>query len=389
MKRVLMIAGESSGDLHGSLLMRQLKLIEPDIEFRGIGGTLMIREGLAAFRHVRDMNFMGIAEVIRHLPFIRRTLYELAAYVEYWNPDLAILIDYAGFNLKLAPLLQKRGIPIMYYISPKLWAWNERRVKKIKKYIDRMVVIFDFEVDFYHRHGITADFVGNPLLDFVHPAMDNESFKTLIGAETSKPVIGLLPGSRVQEINRMLPIMVESLGLIEKMVGKIVPVLGCAPEIGDEYYRSFISDTDIIPLREKTYDIMAHSDALIIASGTATLEAGILETPMVIVYKTSFLTYFIGKLLVKIPDIGLINIVAGNRIIPELLQQKVTPDTIAGEIVKYLKNDDYRNAAQKSLKSATMKLGKPGAARNAAQIAYEMMNHDFSDHSKISEKITI
>lgn len=373
MKRVLIIAGETSGDLHGSQLMNRMKILLPGIEFKGIGGSLMIEEGLDTIRHVREMNFMGFVEVIRHLPFIRRTMKDLEALLDSWHPDLAILIDYPGFNLRFAPAVKRRNIPLMYYISPQLWAWHKSRVKIVERYVDRMVVLFDFERDFYHRCGITADFVGHPLVDIVRPVGDHASFRSSLGANDSLPVIGLLPGSRTQEIDRLLPAMIGAFNLLRQRHGPVCAVIGCASEIEQSYYETFIGGTDIIPLREKTYDIMAHADALVVSSGTATLESGILGTPMVIVYRTSPLTNFIGRRLVKIPDIGLINIVAGTRIVPELLQDEVTPGNIAGHLGAFLEDVTLRESTKKALASAGRKLGESGASERAARIALDMM----------------
>ncbi len=374
MKRVLVVAGETSGDLHGSSLMNRMKTVMPDIECKGIGGTRMIEEGLEAVRHVRDMNFMGLAEVICHLPYLHRTMRELKSLVDAWRPDLAILIDYPGFNLKFARYIKRKNIPVMYYISPQLWAWHKSRVKLVRKYVDRMVVLFDFERDFYNMYGINVDFVGHPLLDVVHPSQDRETFRTSLGANETVSLIGLIPGSRKQEIDRILPSMVESIEIIKKNQNKVVAALGCASEIEDNYYERFTGGSDIILMRGMTYDIMAHADALVVTSGTATLESGILGTPMVIVYRTSPLTYHIGKMLVSVPSIGMINIVAGSRIVPELLQNEVTPDNIADEVKKFLQDRQLRDATKYALGKAREKLGERGASEKAARIAVEMMN---------------
>jgi len=374
MKRVLIIAGESSGDLHGSSLMNRMKAIMPDIEFRGIGGKLMIGEGLEAVRHVRDMNFMGLVEVIRHLPFIRRTMKELLSLLDSWYPNLVILIDYPGFNLKFASHIKRRNIPVMYYISPQLWAWHKSRVRLVKKYVDRMVVLFSFERDFYRKYGMDADFIGHPLLDVVHPSNGREEFRASLGTDKSTPLIGLLPGSRIQEINRILPLMVKSIKVLEENRGAVTAALGCASEIDESYYKRFIHGSDIQVLRNKAYDIMAYADVLVVTSGTATLEAGILGTPMVIVYRTSLITYLIVKALVKIPDIGLINIVGGSRIVPELWQNNVTPEKIAEQVEHFLQDDRLRKTVRNALISAKEKLGESGASGRAARIAIEMMN---------------
>jgi len=374
MKRVLIIAGETSGDLHGSALMKSMKSALPeDISFRGIGGTLMIREGLDALRHVREMNFMGFAEVIRRLPFIRRTMNELRSLLDTWRPDLVILIDYPGFNLKFAPYPKRRNIPVMYFISPQLWAWHTGRVRQVRRFVDRMVVLFDFERDFYRRYGIEADFVGHPLVETTRPALERAEFLDSLGIDGSAPIIGLFPGSRLQEIIHIFPVMADSICIMRERWGNCVALLGCAGDIDDIHYARFSGRAGIIPVRDRTYDIMAHSDVLVVTSGTATLEAGIIGTPMVIVYRTSGLTYHIGKALVNIPDIGLINIVAGSRIVPELSQDEVTPENIADHLDRFLRDDGVRSEVRASLRAAKAKLGGPGASSRAAAIAVEMM----------------
>ena len=372
MKRVLIIAGEASGDLHGSALMRCMKTLIPDIEFRGIGGSLMIGQGLEPVRHVREMNFMGLAEVIRHLPFIRRTMRDMQSLADSWRPALAILIDYPGFNLRFAPFLKRRKIPVMYYISPQLWAWHKSRVNLIRRYVDRMVVLFEFERSFYRRYGVEADFVGHPLLDAVRPSEERTSFRNSLGAGDT-PLIGLLPGSRPQEVERMFPPMVESVRLLKAKLGKLTAVAGCAPELDERILSRYTGGTDIAILRGKTYDIMAHSDALAVTSGTATLEAGILGTPMVVVYRTSLVTYLTGRMLVDIANIGLINIVAGARVVPELWQNSVTPGAIAGLLYNFCSDTALYNKVKHALAHVKGRLGESGASERAAKIALEIL----------------
>ena len=372
MKRTLIIAGETSGDLHGSALMRCMKAGCSDIAFKGIGGSRMIGEGLDAIRHVREMNFMGLTEVIRHVPFIHRSLKDLELLLDTWHPDLVILIDYPGFNLKLAPLVKKRGIPVMYYISPQLWAWHKSRITLIRKYVDRMVVLFDFERIFYDRYGINAEFAGHPLLDIVRPSEERETFRKAVGAD-DKPLIGLLPGSRPQEVERILPAMVGSVNVLRSRLGKCAVAIGCAPELDEDLYTKYIKATDIVVFHGMSYEIMAHADALAVTSGTATLEAGILGTPMVIVYRTSLLTYCIGKSLLNVQNIGLINIVAGSRVVPELWQHDVTPENIAILLEKLLRDKQLYRKVKQLLSYAKDKLGEPGAADRAAKIALDML----------------
>ncbi|MCE5250062.1 lipid-A-disaccharide synthase [bacterium] len=372
MKRVLIIAGETSGDLHGSVLMRGMKNSCPDIEFKGIGGSLMIDEGLDALRHTGEMNFMGLAEVIRHIPFIRRTENDIVSLLDSWHPDLSILIDYPGFNLKLAPRIHQRKIPVMYYISPQLWAWHRSRVNLIRRYVDRMVVLFDFEREFYRKYGVDAVCTGHPLLDIVRSSEDRVAFRASLGAGDG-PLIGLLPGSRPQEIERILPAMVGSIGVLRSRIENVTAVIGCAPGLDEESVSKYAAGSGISIIHGKTYDIMAHADALAVTSGTATLEAGILGTPMVIVYRTSLLTYLVGRSVVSIDNIGLINIVAGARIVPELWQNNVTPGNIATHIEKMLGDKQLYNLIKQLLGNAKHKLGNPGSTERAVKIACDLL----------------
>ncbi len=377
MKRVFIIAGETSGDMHGAALMREMKTRRPDIVFGGIGGPRMAEQGIEAIRRVRDMNFMGFLEVLRHLPFIRRTMRDCESWLDDHEPDLVILIDYPGFNLRFAPLVKKRGIPLMYYISPQLWAWHTSRVGIIKKHVDRMVVLFDFERDFYREYGVEADFVGHPLIDEVKPSMDRGAFRERVGAAEGVPVVGYLPGSRPQEIERILPAMAGSVRVIGEIAGSIVPVVGCAPEIDHELYAAHGAVEEMCLLDNASHDIMAHADALAVTSGTATLESGISGTPMVVVYRTSPVTFAIGRRLVDLPDIGLINIVAGERIVPELWQDDVTPANIAKSVAPYLTDRALRGRTVAALRAAREKLGEPGAAGRAAGVALAMLGESW------------
>ena len=371
MRRVLIIAGEPSGDLHGAFLMRSMKTLSPGLDFRGIGGTRMMEEGLQAIRHVRQMNFMGFVEVVRHIPFISRTFNDIEQLIENWRPELAILIDYPGFNLRLAKTLKTSNVPIMYYISPQLWAWHKNRVNDVKAYVDRMVVLFAFEQDFYRQYGVEADFVGHPLIDIAKPSSTRDSFRKRLRAD-SLPLVGLLPGSRVQEIQRILPRMAGAVRLLNRNRA-VVAALGCSGEIEDDIYLKHLEGTGIVPLRGETYDLMAHADALMVTSGTATLEAGILGTPMVIVYRTSPLTYAIGKMLVNIENIGMINIIAGSRVVPELWQGEVTARNIASAVEQFLDDPECARAARYSLGIAREKLGGAGASDRAALVALNLL----------------
>jgi lipid-A-disaccharide synthase len=333
----------------------------------------MTEAGLDPIRHVREMNFMGFVEVVRHLPFIMRTFRDIRQLIASWKPDLAILIDYPGFNLKLAPELKRSGIPVMYYISPQLWAWHRDRVKLVKQYVDRMVVLFAFERDFYREYGIEADFVGHPLIDLAKPDEERGAFRKRLGIPDGVPLVGLLPGSRNQEIDRILPSMIDAVKLLDRPERPVAAVLGCAPEIEVSRFDRYLKGTRILPLHGSTYDLMAHADTLVVTSGTATLECGIIGTPMVIVYRTSPLTFLIGKMLVKVEHIGMINIVGGARIVPELWQDAATPVGIAREVDAFLGDPKRLSATRKALGIARDMLGPPGAAKRAASVAHELL----------------
>ena len=322
-KSILIIAGEASGDLHGGELIRFLKHKQPDLDLFGIGGDEMANHGMDIIVHVRDMSFLGFFEVIKHLPFIRRVFRKMKKLMRDRHPDLVLLIDYPGFNLRFAAQARKMRIPVLYYISPQVWAWGKRRIKKIARVVDKMLVIFPFEVDLYKKAGVDVEFVGHPLKDGVKVNTTRKAFFKTLNLDPGKPTIGLLPGSRNQEISRLLPEMIAALHLLREKQPNLQFVLGKSPTLSDEVYRPFLArDTSIQPIRGHTYEIMAHSDMVLVASGTATLETAILQTPMIILYKMSSLSFFIGRLLVKVRQIGLANIVAGKKVVPELLQKQ-------------------------------------------------------------------
>ena len=307
--RLVLIAGEVSGDIHAARLIAALKKLIPDLEISGIGGDLMSEQGLTPVFHIREMAFLGIGEVLRHLPFIRKVFREMVERVAETRPAAVILVDYPGFNLRFAAKIHKLGIPVIYYISPQLWAWGRRRVKRIRKYVDKMLVIFPFEQTFYKDYGINAEYVGHPLadrhFDHVHP-------KSML---KGKSILGLLPGSRIQELEKLLPDMIGAAqqlikqGVVEKAVILTVPT------IAESIYENYIGEAEAIDLSDTTAaDYFNNLDAAIVSSGTATLETAYFQVPLLIVYRVSALTWYLGKLFVKLKMIGLANIVAGKPI---------------------------------------------------------------------------
>jgi lipid-A-disaccharide synthase len=361
--KLVIIAGEVSGDNHGGKLIAELKVQNSNIELSGIGGDKMIRTGFQAIYHIKQMAFLGIGEIIKHLPFIRKVFRTLVDHVKKEKPDAVVLIDYPGFNLRFAKTISKSGIPVIYYISPQLWAWGKQRVKKIKKYVDKMLVVFPFEVDFYNKYGIIAEYVGHPLVDEhfndVNPKMLDES---------SEIVLGLLPGSRNHEIEQLLPDMLTTAKVLydEKKINKAI--IAKVDSISDETYRSIIGeDFSFVILSSKPVSEFYNSlDVAITKSGTSTLETAYYQVPFIIVYRVSRLTWFLGNLLVKLDSIGLANIVAGKTVAEELLQNDFTPQKAAGLFSKLLQPDTNKEKREE-LKIIREKLGEQGASKRAAE----------------------
>ncbi len=365
-RRLMIIAGDPSGDLHGSEVVSELRKRVPDIEIFGIGGDRMKTAGMELVYTQNEMSFMGFAEVVRHLPFIRRVEKKLAGLLDARRPDLVLLIDYPGFNLRFARRVKARGIPVVYYISPQVWAWGKHRLSKMKGLIDTMLVIFPFEQELYRREGIPVEFVGHPLLDVLTVGMTREKFLEEANLESGRKLLGLVPGSRVQEIRRMLPVMLEAAAILKREFGIDVAV-SRAPNLDRELFAPFLSGYPEVRLVSgSTYELMKYSDAAIVTSGTATLETACFETPMAVVYKASPLSYAIGRMLVSVRMIGLVNIVAGRKIVPELIQGRANAEAIAAEMRKYFIDDSYRSGVAEALAAVRSRLGEPGAAARVA-----------------------
>jgi lipid-A-disaccharide synthase len=362
LRRVLMIAGEASGDLHGSGIVRELKRRQPQIDVFGIGGDKMQGEGMDLIFHITGLAFMGFVEVVRNLPTIRRVERRMRELLDSRRPDVVVLIDYPGFNLRFARQARQRGIPVLYFISPQVWAWNMRRVKKMKRYVDSMKVVFPFEVEIYRKENIDVEFVGHPLAETLEAPCSREEFFRTHGLDARRKVLGLFPGSRMQEIEKILPVMLAAADELRKRYDLQVAV-GVAPNLGAAsiapYLQAFPS---VVALEHATHDLMCWSDAAIVTSGTATLETGWFGTPMVVVYRTSPVTFFIGRLLVDVPYIGLVNIVAGKKVVPEFIQHDMTAENLIRAIEKLLEDPSYAENVRRELGVVRQKLGGPGAS---------------------------
>ena len=366
LKRVVMVAGEASGDLHGSGVVSALRQRVPGVEILGIGGDAMQREGMVLLHHIAGLSFMGFTEVVRNLRTILRVESDLVSLLDDKRPDVVVLIDFPGFNLRIARRAHERKIPVLYYISPQVWAWNRGRVKKMRHLVDRMKVVFPFEVGVYRDEGIDVEFVGHPIVEKIGTSCSRAEFFARHDIAENSQVLGLFPGSRLQEIERILPLMIEAAEELRK--DRILAVaVGVAPNIGSITIRKYTGErSNVILVDHGTYDLMAYADAAIVTSGTATLETGWFGTPMAVVYRTSASTFFIGRLLVDVPYIGLVNIVAGKKIVPEFIQRDLTLENLTRSVSRMLDDGEFAARMREELGAIRTLLGGPGASGRVA-----------------------
>jgi len=371
----MIIAGEVSGDMHGAALVKELKRLDSGINIFGIGGDKMKAAGMQIAYHINSMAFLGFAEVVKHLPFINRVQKELIAIIKEKKISTVVLIDYPGFNLSIAKKLKKFEIKIIYYISPQIWAWGAGRIKKIKKLISKMLVVFPFEEDFYKESGVDVKFVGHPLLERINDynLLSKAKLCEKLELDCKKEILLILPGSRQHEVEKIFPECIKAAENISKEFGMQI-VVACSPNINENLFKKISGLTDFKIVKDYTYDLLKNSKVGIVKSGTSTLEASLFELPMVIVYKTSLLTYLIGKRLIKVDNIGLANIVAGENIATELIQNDVSGNKIYSELKKILSDDNYYASIKKRMSIIKSRLGTLGASERAAKIIYQALN---------------
>lgn len=366
--RLFFLAGEQSGDLHGSLVIRHLKRIAPDLQIDGIGGPMMQEAGMNCLHSSDELAVIGFVEVLKNIRHLYSILKDVRQWLERERPDMVILIDYPGFNQRVAEIARGLGIKVLYYICPQVWAWHASRVKKITRLIDEAVVVFPFEVDIWRKAGATVNWFGHPLIGVAQPSAAKEEIRQTMQL-TEKSLISLLPGSRTQEIYYIFPVLLDAAELILKQRPDTRFLLPVASTIDDERILAHLKGRNlpITMLRGQTYDAIAVSDVCLVASGTATLETAIIGTPMVVVYKVNWLTSLISKFVIEAEHIGLPNVIAGRRIVPEFIRGDFKPELIARETINILDDPEKQKVMRAELAQVRESLGDEGASRRVAE----------------------
>jgi len=367
-----LIAGERSGDLHGANLIKAIRSYDSPATFRAYGGEQMEAAGAVLVRHYREMAFMGFLEVVKNLGTIRRIMRECQADLLANRPDVLILIDYAGFNLRMARFARKHGIRVFYYISPKVWAWNQRRALKIKATVDKLFTILPFETEFFAKYDYQVEYVGNPLLDALADFQPNPSFRQQLGID-ARPVIALLPGSRHQEITSILPLMLR---VVDRFPGYQFVVVTVS-NLPVSLYDALLADyPGVLRVDDAAYDLLHLSTAALVTSGTATLETALLNIPQVVCYRTTGISYAIAKNLIAVPFISLVNLIANREVVKELIQNDLTPDQITTELHCILPGQEGRLTVLSGYADVQEKMGTPGASERAGRLMVEALKNN-------------
>ena len=367
--KIFLSAGEASGEQYGTLVIAALRELEPGADFFGLGGRRMAGLGFRPIVRSEDVAVMGITEVIRHMPRIYGEYRRLRAAMAREKPDVAILIDFPDVNLSLAKHLSRQGVPVIYFVSPQLWAWKKHRIRSVQRYVDRMLVIFPFEERFYHDHGVDAEFVGHPLAELPAPTLSREEFARQAGLDSSKTWVGLLPGSRGKEIRLNLPEMVRAAALLQRDFEFLLPLAPTLTGPQRDHIRAVLAELlaaqpqpPRITLVEDARAVLQHSRASIVASGTATVEAALIGNPFVVVYRISPLSYAVAKRVVDVPHVAMVNLIAGKRIVPELIQGDFTAERVVSYLMPLLDNDQARLQQQAGLRRVGDMLHSEGSA---------------------------
>jgi lipid-A-disaccharide synthase len=368
-KKILIVAGEASGDLHAADLARALLSLDQEITLLGMGGEQMRRAGVKLLVEAKELAAVGFTEVLSRLAALTRAFRRLRTALDAEDPALLLLVDFPGFNFWLAKAARRIGIPVLYYISPQVWAWRKARIRTLKRLVEKMLVIFPFEEALYREAGVPVAFVGHPMLDRLRDVPTREEARRQMGYGLSDLIVGLLPGSREGEVRHHLPVLKAAVAQMVKAEPRAHFLLAVADSPPPRLVETLLegSDSPIRPVRSQTYEIMRAADLLITASGTATLEAGLLGTPMVIIYRVSRLSWWVGRLLVDVPAIGMVNLVAGRRVVPELVQWDFTPERVARIALELLQSPEALGSIRQELQKIRGRLGEEGTSLRAAQ----------------------
>jgi len=372
-RRVLVSCGEPSGDLYAGDLVRHLRDQVGRIEVFGLGGDRLQAEGGRLLAHVADLAVVGLLEVLRHLRRLRGVFRAVLAEVDRDPPAVAVLVDYADFNLRLARELKKRGVPVVYYVSPQVWAWRRGRVRAIRTNVAQMIVIFPFEEPLYRAAGVPVTFVGHPLVELARPASDGAAFLSAQGLDATRPVLAVLPGSRPQEVAHNLPPIAGALRLLRQRRGDLQIALAVAPSLDPGLFNEALAGLPVARVAGHTHEILSAASAGIVASGTATVEAALMDLPMVVVYRVSPLTYALGRPFVRVPYYAMANLLAGREVVKELIQGDFRPEAVTAEVVALLEDPGRREHVRQGLSEIRTRLGPPGASARAAAVVAQLL----------------
>ncbi|HEY5616796.1 MAG TPA: lipid-A-disaccharide synthase [Vicinamibacterales bacterium] len=362
--RIMISCGEASGDLYAGALAAELHARAPSVEIVGFGGQRLQAAGATLAGDFTGLTVTGLTEIVRVLPQSWRMYRRLVNDARTRRPDVFVAIDFSGFNFHLIAALRRLGIAIVYYVSPQLWAWRPRRIETMKRFVDKVLVIFPFEAGVYERAGVPVQFVGHPLVDLARAVQPRSAFLSDLGLRPDAPTVALLPGSRPNELRRIAPDMAAAIPLIRARLPGVQFVVARAPNLGDELFSPFPSD--VVVVDNRTDDVLAASDVVVTASGTATVQAALHEKPMVVVYRLSPLTYRLGKPFVRVDMYAMVNLVAGRRVVPELIQTDFTPERVAQETILLLTDTERHARTRDALRAVCERLGPPGASGRAA-----------------------
>jgi lipid-A-disaccharide synthase len=374
----MIVAGEASGDLHGAHLVRAAQGLAPDLEFYGMGGPRLQAAGADLLFDLEHMSMMGVVEIFSRLGHALRTLSTLSERLRRDRPAGLVLIDYPDFNFRLARVAKAAGIPVFYYICPQIWAWRKGRIRLMAKYVDRRVVAFPFEVGYYQQHGLTADFVGHPLLDMMAPPRPRPQVKAELGFDPDQRLLLLMPGSRRPLVRQLLPLMLDAAARVREKHPDLAVAVARADTLSDEFLASFLADgpADIRVVAGQSHLLQNAADLVLVASGTSTLETALMQTPMVVVYRLHWFSYLLGRLLIETDHIAAANLVAAERVAPELVQDECRPDRMAEELLKILDDPRALMVMNMGLARIRRRLGEPGAAQRAARLLLETIGRE-------------